>query len=92
MLLFADLSDSRFRLGWFGSVLLIFTSYKWAFFSGWAAQDLLAIGASMPKTMQLGGWGKSDTVMRYLEQYQSIELGGDYYLAVPNMSKTVGVV
>jgi integrase len=38
-----------------------------------AAQDLLASGASMPTIMQRGGWSKSDTVMRYVEQYQSIE-------------------
>jgi site-specific recombinase XerD len=37
-----------------------------------AAQDLLASGASMPTIMQRGGWSKSDKVMRYLEQHQSI--------------------
>ena len=35
-----------------------------------AAQDLLASGASMPTIMNRGRWSKSDTVMRYLEQYQ----------------------
>jgi integrase len=38
-----------------------------------AAQDLLASGANMPTIMQRGGWSKSDTVMRYLEQFGSIE-------------------
>lgn len=38
-----------------------------------AAQDLLASGASMPAIMQRGRWSKSDTVMRYLEQFGSIE-------------------
>jgi len=38
-----------------------------------AAQDLLASGASMPTIMQRGGWSKSDTVMRYLEQFGLIE-------------------
>jgi site-specific recombinase XerD len=38
-----------------------------------AAQDLLASGASMPTIMQRGGWSKSDTVMRYLEQFRAIE-------------------
>jgi integrase len=38
-----------------------------------AAQDLLASGASMPTIMQRGGWSKSDTVMRYLEQFRTIE-------------------
>jgi site-specific recombinase XerD len=38
-----------------------------------AAQDLLASGASMPTIMQRGGWSKSDTVMRYLEQFRSLE-------------------
>jgi len=38
-----------------------------------AAQDLLASGASMPTIMHRGGWSKSDTVMRYLEQFESIE-------------------
>ena len=37
-----------------------------------AAQDLLASGASMPAIMQRGGWNKSDTVMRYLEQFSAI--------------------
>jgi site-specific recombinase XerD len=40
---------------------------------GGAAQDLLASGASMPTIMQRGGWSKSDTVMRYLEQFRAIE-------------------
>ena len=34
-----------------------------------AAQDLLALGASMPMIMYRGGWSKTDTVMRYLERY-----------------------
>ena len=34
-----------------------------------AAQDLLALGASMPMIMNRGGWSKTDTVMRYLERY-----------------------
>jgi len=38
-----------------------------------AAQDLLATGASMPTIMQRGGWSKSDTVMRYLDQFRAIE-------------------
>jgi hypothetical protein len=38
-----------------------------------AAQDLLASGASMLTIMQQGGWSKSDTVISYLEQYQSIK-------------------
>lgn len=38
-----------------------------------AAQDLLASGASMPTIIQRGGWSKSDTVMRYLEQFRSLE-------------------
>jgi integrase len=37
-----------------------------------AAQDLLETGASMPTIMQRGGWSKSDTVMRYLEQFRAI--------------------
>jgi site-specific recombinase XerD len=32
-----------------------------------AAQDLLITGASFPVIMQRGRWGKTDTVMRYLE-------------------------
>jgi integrase len=32
-----------------------------------AAQDLLITGASFPMIMQRGRWGKTDTVMRYLE-------------------------
>jgi integrase len=38
-----------------------------------AAQDLLASSASMPTIMQRGGWNKSYTVMRYLEQFRAIE-------------------
>lgn len=34
-----------------------------------AAQDLLALGVSMPIIMNRGSWSKTDTVMRYLEQY-----------------------
>jgi integrase len=37
-----------------------------------AAQDLLASGASMPTIMHRGRWTKSDTVMRYLEQFRAI--------------------
>ena len=37
-----------------------------------AALDLLASGASMPAIMNRGGWSKPDTVMRYLEQYQTM--------------------
>jgi len=36
-----------------------------------AAQSLLASGASMPMIMNRGRWSKTDTVMRYLEQYGS---------------------
>jgi len=32
-----------------------------------AAQDLMITGASFPMIMQRGRWGKTDTVMRYLE-------------------------
>jgi len=38
-----------------------------------AAQDLLASGASMPIIMHRGRWTKSDTVMRYLEQFRPID-------------------
>ena len=34
------------------------------------AQDLLAIGASLPQIMVKGGWMKTDTVMRYVERAQ----------------------
>lgn len=37
-----------------------------------AAQDLLASGASMPTIMHRGRWSKSDTVMRYLEQFRAV--------------------
>lgn len=33
-----------------------------------AAQDLVSEGASLPQLMSKGRWGKSDTVMRYVEQ------------------------
>jgi integrase len=33
-----------------------------------AAQDLLMKGASLPQIMVKGGWGKTDTVMRYVER------------------------
>ena len=33
-----------------------------------AAQDLLQPGASLPQIMVKGGWGKTDTVMRYVER------------------------
>ena len=33
-----------------------------------AAQDLVSSGASLPMLMNRGRWGKSDTVMRYVEQ------------------------
>ena len=33
-----------------------------------AAQDLVSEGASLPVLMSKGRWGKSDTVMRYVEQ------------------------
>ena len=32
------------------------------------AQDLLALGASLPQIMVKGGWKKTDTVMRYVER------------------------
>ena len=32
------------------------------------AQDLLALGASLPQIMVKGGWIKPDTVMRYVER------------------------
>ena len=38
-----------------------------------AAQDLLASGASMAMIMHRGRWSKSDTVMRYVEQFGAIE-------------------
>ncbi len=38
-----------------------------------AAQDLLASGASMAMIMHRGRWSKSDTVMRYLEQFSELE-------------------
>ena len=39
-----------------------------------ATQDLLALGASMPMIMNRGGWSKTDSVMRYLERYNSTHL------------------
>jgi integrase len=42
------------------------------FFRVGAAQDLLASGASMPTIRRRGRWTKSDTVMRYLEQFRAI--------------------
>jgi hypothetical protein len=39
-----------------------------------AAQDLLALGASMPIIMNRGGWSKTDTAIRYLERYGSNHL------------------
>lgn len=39
-----------------------------------AAQDLLALGASMPMIMNRSGWSKTDSVMRYLEQYGNTHL------------------
>jgi hypothetical protein len=38
-----------------------------------AAQDLLASGASMAMIMYRGRWSKSDTVMRYVEQFSELE-------------------
>lgn len=38
-----------------------------------AAQDLLVSGASMAIIMYRGRWSKSDTVMRYVEQFRKIE-------------------
>jgi integrase len=38
-----------------------------------AAQDLLASGASIAMIMHRGRWSKSDTVMRYLEQFSELE-------------------
>ena len=32
------------------------------------AQDLLNVGASLPKIMIKGGWAKTDTVMRYVDR------------------------
>jgi len=36
------------------------------------AQDLVISGASMPQIMSKGRWSKTDTVMRYLENTNSI--------------------
>ncbi len=36
-----------------------------------AAQDLLLSGASMPMIMSRGRWSKTDTVMRYIENFTS---------------------
>ena len=33
-----------------------------------AAQDLLSTDTSLPQIMAKGGWGKTDTVMRYVER------------------------
>ena len=38
-----------------------------------AAQDLLASGASMAMIMHRGRWSKSDTVMRYVEEFSELE-------------------
>ena len=38
-----------------------------------AAQDLLASGASMAMIVHRGRWSKSDTVMRYVEQFTELE-------------------
>jgi hypothetical protein len=38
-----------------------------------AAQDLLASVASMVMIMHRGRWSKSDTVMRYVEQFSELE-------------------
>jgi hypothetical protein len=35
------------------------------------AQDLLNSGASLPQIMVKGGWGKTDTVLRYVERTRS---------------------
>ena len=35
------------------------------------AQDLLNLGASLPQIMVKGGWGKTDTVMRYVERVRT---------------------
>ena len=36
------------------------------------AQDLLSFGASLPQIMVKGGWGKTDTVMRYVDRIRTI--------------------
>lgn len=36
-----------------------------------AAQDLLLSGATLPQIMAKGGWTKVDSVMRYIEKYES---------------------
>ena len=39
------------------------------------AQDLLRQGATLPQIMVKGGWSKTDTVMRYMEQIRSSPVG-----------------
>lgn len=36
------------------------------------AQDLLSFGASLPQIMVKGGWGKTDTVMRYVDRIRTM--------------------
>jgi site-specific recombinase XerD len=36
------------------------------------AQDLLSCGASLPQIMVKGGWGKTDTVMRYVDRIRTV--------------------
>ena len=36
------------------------------------AQDLLSWGASLPQIMVKGGWGKTDTVMRYIDRIRTV--------------------
>ena len=36
------------------------------------AQDLLSCGASLPQIMVKGGWGKTDTVMRYVDRIRTM--------------------
>jgi site-specific recombinase XerD len=36
------------------------------------AQDLLSWGASLPQIMVKGGWGKTDTVMRYVDRIRTV--------------------
>ena len=36
------------------------------------AQDLLSLGATLPQIMVKGGWGKTDTVMRYVERIRTM--------------------
>ena len=36
------------------------------------AQDLLSLGATLPQIMVKGGWGKTDTVMRYVDRIRTV--------------------